>query len=50
MGNHFDILVVSYTIATFVSMFNLWPGNTNWKGRLGTVDLLIKVACFVTDK
>ncbi len=23
------------------------PGNTNWGGRLSTVDLLIKVACFV---
>jgi len=22
-------------------------GNTNWGGRLSTVDLLIKVACFV---
>ncbi len=23
------------------------PGNTNYGGRLSTVDLLIKVACFV---
>jgi len=23
------------------------PGNTNKKGRLGTIDLLFKVACFV---
>jgi hypothetical protein len=23
------------------------PGNTYWRGRLSTVDLLIKVACFV---
>ncbi len=22
-------------------------GNINWKGRLSTIDLLIKVACFV---
>jgi hypothetical protein len=26
---------------------NALPGNTNWRGRLSTVDLLIKVACFV---
>jgi hypothetical protein len=25
----------------------LWPGNTNWRGSLSTIDLLIKVACFV---
>jgi hypothetical protein len=25
------------------------PGNTNIGGRLGTVDLLIKVACFVKE-
>ncbi len=25
------------------------PGNTNWKGRLSTVDLLINVAFFVTQ-
>ncbi len=25
----------------------LEPGNTNWRERLGTVDLPIKVACFV---
>ncbi len=24
------------------------PGNTNWRERLSTVDLLDKVACFVT--
>ncbi len=24
------------------------PGNTNIRGRLGTVDLLINVTCFVT--
>ncbi len=24
------------------------PGNTNLRGKLSTVDLLIKVACFVT--
>ncbi len=23
------------------------PGNTNWRGRLSTVDLFIEVACFV---
>ncbi len=26
---------------------NVKPGNTNCRGRLSTVDLLIKVACFV---
>jgi hypothetical protein len=25
------------------------PGNTNWGERLGTVDLLFKVACFVNN-
>ncbi len=25
-------------------------GNTNWKGRLSTVDLLIKVVCFVNKE
>jgi len=25
----------------------LASGNTNWRGRLSTVDLLISVACFV---
>jgi hypothetical protein len=25
------------------------PGNTKWGGRLNTVDLLIKVACFVKN-
>ncbi len=25
------------------------PGNTNCRGRLSTVDLLIKVACFVKN-
>jgi len=25
-------------------------GNTNWGGRLSTVDLFIKVACFVKKK
>ncbi len=30
--------------------FTSWDsaGNTNWRGRFGTLDLLIKVACFVT--
>jgi hypothetical protein len=24
------------------------PGNTNWRGRISTIDLLIRVTCFVT--
>ncbi len=28
-------------------LFALEPGNANWKGRNSTVDLRIKVACFV---
>ncbi len=31
----------------FERAVNVWPGNTNRRGRVGTVDLLIKVACFV---
>ncbi len=30
-----------------VILLNVIPGNTNWRGRLSTVDLLIKVTCFV---
>jgi len=30
-----------------VSTINVLPGNTNWRGRHSTVDLLIRVACFV---
>jgi len=32
-------------IVSFQSSVN--AGNTNWRGRLSTVDLLIKVPCFV---
>jgi hypothetical protein len=28
----------------------LAPGNTIWRGRLNTVDLLIKVTCFVKKR
>ncbi len=28
----------------------LTSGNANWRGRLSTVDLLIKVACFVKSR
>ncbi len=43
--------------ATLSKGLNIWspenlitmiPWNTNWKGRLSTVDLLIKVACLAT--
>jgi hypothetical protein len=27
----------------------VWAGNTNWGGRLSTVDLLVKVVCFVKN-
>ncbi len=30
-----------------LSWMEVVAGNTNWKGRLSTVDLLTKVACFV---
>ncbi len=30
-----------------VGRWNVKPGNSNWKGKLSTVDLLIKVACFL---
>jgi len=29
------------------SKISYWPRNSNWRGRFSTVDLLIKVACFV---
>ncbi len=28
----------------------VWAGNTNWRVNLSTVDLLIKVACFIREK
>ena len=28
---------------------SVYPGNTNYGGRIGTVYLLIKIACFVKD-
>jgi hypothetical protein len=28
----------------------LKPGKASWKGRLGTVDLLINIGCFVKKK
>jgi len=30
-----------------LTLVKLQSGNTNWRGRLSTVNLLIKVACFV---
>ena len=42
--------VYSYIYLWFIfNFFCLWclhSGNTNWGGRLSTVDLLIKVGCF----
>jgi len=32
------------------AVFELRAGNDNWTGRLSTIDLLIKVACFVKSK
>ncbi len=32
-----------------LSLLFPWPGNTNLEGRISTVDLLIKVACIVSD-
>ncbi len=26
------------------------PGNTNWRGRLSTIDLLLKVVCYVRSE
>jgi hypothetical protein len=34
---------------SFESQILSKPGNANWGGRLSTVDLLIKVACFVKE-
>jgi hypothetical protein len=30
----------------FIHNVSVTPGNPNWRGRLSTVDLTIKVACF----
>jgi hypothetical protein len=57
---HYHFTLVKYSLkkiaATYIAMarFSLicngWvtPVNTHWAGRLSTVDLFIKVACFVT--
>ncbi len=37
-----NLILVTLTLKRLV-----WPGNTNWSGRLIAVELLIKVACFV---
>jgi hypothetical protein len=34
---------------SFESQILSKPGNTNWVGRISTVDLLIKLACFVNE-
>ena len=37
---HRDVIMHEATISM------MCPGNTNWRGRLSTVGLLIEVACF----
>ncbi len=37
----------SHSLPLYKSLWNDQPGNPNRRGRLSTVDLLIKVACFV---
>ncbi len=32
-----------------VSVITPKAGNTNWRGRISTIDLLIRIACFVTQ-
>jgi len=41
----------SHVGKNFLSRFQLFvrAGNTNWRGSLSTVDLLIKIACLVTQ-
>jgi hypothetical protein len=43
--NSQSIIFVSYVIYVYMQVRLI--GNTNWRGRLRTIGLLIKVACFV---
>jgi hypothetical protein len=47
-----NVLSMSVEVVLQVSLGRLLlrPGNTNWGGRLSTVDILIKVDCFVKSK
>ncbi len=45
-----DAVLESETVVKLLVevIVDLQPGNTNRRGRIGTVDLLIKLGCFVT--
>jgi hypothetical protein len=41
--------VGNVTINGTLIIWNVLPEDTNWRGRISTVDLLIKLACFITE-
>jgi hypothetical protein len=41
------LIIVMLNVAAPQAILLAYPRNTNFRGRLSTVDLLIKVACFV---
>jgi hypothetical protein len=41
---------VNVDVLSFVPSARINPGNSYGRGRLNTVDLLVKIACFVKIK
>jgi hypothetical protein len=49
---HFRAIIIPGPHPSRISWCKAWslPGNTNLRGKLSTVDLLTKIACFVKKK
>ncbi len=51
--SYFSVVMLNVVMLSVVvpqAILLVYAGNTNCRGRLNTVDLLIKVACFVKTK